>query len=115
MMGTTTTRDLPGAPHERFAESKDPGCLRIWLPQTVSKGSHNTRAATDERAHQNMVVRQAKEIATGMAAIHKAGVTHRDVNPKNLFVDNNGAVKIGDFGCATNDVEDMAALAGTPE
>lgn len=40
------------------------------------------------------------EAAEGLAAVHAAGVMHRDVKPANILVDENGNVKIIDFGIA---------------
>lgn len=44
------------------------------------------------------------EILEGLEYIHKAGVMHRDLNPKNIFL-KNGIIKIGDFGSARNVVQ----------
>lgn len=40
------------------------------------------------------------QIATGLKAIHDAGVIHRDIKPNNLRRDKEGVVKIIDFGLA---------------
>lgn len=42
-----------------------------------------------------------KQILDGVAYIHDLKIIHRDLNPKNIFVDNIDNVKIGDFGLAT--------------
>ncbi|MHC4559595.1 MAG: protein kinase domain-containing protein [Planctomycetota bacterium] len=46
------------------------------------------------------------QITRGLATAHEKGITHRDLKPGNLMVDNTGTVKILDFGLAVlSDVE----------
>jgi serine/threonine-protein kinase len=45
-------------------------------------------------------LKYSRDIATGMAIAHLAGVIHRDLKPANILVNEDGLLKIVDFGVA---------------
>jgi tetratricopeptide (TPR) repeat protein len=53
-----------------------------------------------ERVPEELCRHVAKEIAKGLAAIHAAGVVHRDVKPENVLITKDYAVKVMDLGVA---------------
>ena len=47
-----------------------------------------------------VAVKYAAQVASALQHAHNHGVIHRDLKPSNLFLDREGAIKLGDFGIA---------------
>ncbi|MCA1632912.1 MAG: serine/threonine protein kinase [Acidobacteria bacterium] len=59
----------------------------------------------------------ARQMCAGLAAAHEADVLHRDLKPGNVMIDENGNIRITDFGLADlmEDFSGGVSLEGTPE
>jgi eukaryotic-like serine/threonine-protein kinase len=58
-------------------------------------------------------VRFAMDICTGMTVAHQVGIVHRDLKPANVLINNEGLLKIVDFGVAAAHREGDTQLTKT--
>ncbi|MGI9270451.1 MAG: HEAT repeat domain-containing protein [Woeseiaceae bacterium] len=75
------------------------GCYAIsmeYFPShTLSGEMPNNKPMTMKKA-----LKYSRDMATGMSIAHLAGVIHRDLKPANILVNEDGLLKIVDFGVA---------------
>ncbi|OGD18858.1 MAG: hypothetical protein A2W03_04235 [Candidatus Aminicenantes bacterium RBG_16_63_16] len=61
----------------------------------------------------------ARQVLEGLAEAHRLGVVHRDLKPSNIMIDNEGQVRILDFGIAratkSEAITEVGMMIGTPE
>jgi len=60
----------------------------------------------------------AQQVCEGLAEVHRLGVVHRDLKPKNIMIDREGNAKIMDFGLARTPhgikLTEVGQVVGTP-
>jgi serine/threonine protein kinase len=88
-----------------------------FLVMEYLEGETLTAASGRGELEMTDIVGLCAQIASGLAALHRAGIVHCDVKPDNLFVQDNGYVKVIDFGVSRL-VDELpredASIAGTP-
>ncbi|MFO0453298.1 MAG: serine/threonine protein kinase, partial [Pseudomonadota bacterium] len=67
----------------------------------------------DEPLAAPRAVKHGIDIATGMAVAHQVGIVHRDLKPANVLINDEGLLKIVDFGVAATQREGDAQLTKT--
>lgn len=51
---------------------------------------------------ESLVIRLIKDLASALAAVHRQGITHRDIQPRNMLMQPSGNIKLIDFGFASH-------------
>ncbi len=112
--------DHPGAVRV-LDDGNDQG--RAFLVMELLKGQdlERLRRARGGMLEPNQVAWLARQVLQVLSAAHGAGVIHRDIKPQNLFLTEQGQLKLLDFGIASlrgvpgfSTLTEASALPGTP-
>jgi len=96
--------------------------LPVISMELLPGGTLKERVAATGPLSPQEAVAAVMDIIGGLDAAQAAGVLHRDIKPSNCFIDDDGAVKVGDFGLSIStlarDVHhdlQAGAFQGTPQ
>ncbi|MFN0011573.1 MAG: serine/threonine-protein kinase, partial [Phycisphaerales bacterium] len=86
-------------------------------PGSSAGGSHSplhgpSRQTAAPASHTVLVCRVGVAIARALAAVHAAGIIHRDVKPSNILIRADGTPLLSDFGLARDQDGPLATQAG---
>ncbi len=84
---------------------------RLFVVMELVDGVTLTAWLAGGRRPWREVVAIFAQIGAGLAAVHRAGLVHRDFKPDNVLVDREGRARVVDFGLARLDPE--RAMSGT--
>lgn len=91
---------------------------RPFISMELLRGRTLAEHLRDGPLPRDQALRIARQICEALRAAHRAGVVHRDLKPQNVFLTQDGAVKLLDFGLArvTGEARFTAqsAVMGTP-
>jgi hypothetical protein len=82
----------------------------LFIAMELIDGVTLTRWLTTTRSWRE-IVRMFAAVGAGLAAVHAAGLVHRDFKPDNVLVDRAGHPRVADFGLARLDPDAASASA----
>jgi eukaryotic-like serine/threonine-protein kinase len=97
-----------------FIETDDLACIVMELVNGKSLAHHLQEVKQYEIKDTWEIIRQ---VLDGLGYSHGQGVIHRDLKPANILINNDGGIKITDFGVArldTSTLTVMGDIVGTP-
>lgn len=74
----------------------------------------------EQRFSEDRIRFYAAEIILGLEALHKAGIIYRDLKPENILLDDEGHIRLTDFGLSKQGIfklnqDQTYTICGTPE
>ena len=83
----------------------------IFLYKKIKK--YQSQLVFDDKISQEQLFKYINQLIVPLKYIHKIGITHRDLKPQNILIDENGNVNISDFGIAYYDPDNFALTGHT--
>ncbi|XP_028778836.1 CBL-interacting protein kinase 18-like isoform X2 [Neltuma alba] len=71
---------------------------KIYFIMEYAKGGELFKKLAKGRLHENLARHYFQQLISAIDCCHSNGVYHRDLKPENLLLDENGNLKVADFG-----------------
>lgn len=85
----------------------------LYLVMQYVEGTDLKRAIDREGALPwKRAVGIARDVLSGLTAIHATGIVHRDIKPQNVLIGDDGSVKVTDFGVVHVELDSGLTTAG---
>jgi serine/threonine protein kinase len=91
---------------------------KLFLVMELVKGQPLTAAIPRDGLSLPRLLDIAIPLADAVSAAHRVGILHRDLKPENVMIDEDGGIKVLDFGLAKQadeDVSDQQATVAFPD
>lgn len=86
--------------------------------ELVSGGELFDKIVSQKRFDEDTARKYFRQLISGVHYCHQQGIAHRDIKPENLLLDDNGTLKISDFGLSNLQPSNKSGLlqtvCGTP-
>jgi serine/threonine protein kinase len=91
---------------------------KLYIVMELLRGEDlSTKLASGEHLSLELRIHIVSEVAEGLSHAHRKGIVHRDIKPRNVFLTEDGEVKLLDFGLAHiahSTLTEAGQLLGTP-
>ncbi|KAE9604763.1 putative protein kinase CAMK-CAMKL-CHK1 family [Lupinus albus] len=92
---------------------------KIYFIIEYAKGGELFNKVAKGRFHEDMARKYFQQLISAVDYCHSKGVYHRDLKPENLLLDENGVLKVADFGLSAlveshHQGSMMSTVCGTP-
>jgi eukaryotic-like serine/threonine-protein kinase len=92
------------------------GLISFYAMELIAGRSLRRVLSVMERLSVAETVAVVGQVLNGLAAVHQAGIVHRDIKPGNILITKEGPVKLMDFGLAkaSERITAVDVVMGTP-